>query len=157
MPEKIRRRPRIGDVVEIETPRGLAYAQYTHKHPMWGGLIRVLPGLYSERPADFAGLVEAEEQFSVFFPLGAAAARGIVKIVANAPVPARKRAFPLFRDGVQSPTTGRVETWWLWDGEREWRIGRLRPEQRDFPIREVWNDTLLIERIVEGWRSRDEV
>ena len=36
-----RKRPRIGDVVEIVTPKGLAYAQYTHNHkgrPHWGHL-----------------------------------------------------------------------------------------------------------------------
>ncbi len=157
MPEKVRKRPRVGDVVEIETPRGLAYAQYTHKHPTWGPLIRVLSGLHPKRPADFADSVEAEERFSVFFPLGAAAARGIVTIVANEPVPERKRPFPLFRGGNESPTTGRVETWWLWDGEREWRIGKLRPEHRDLPIWQAWNDTMLIQRIVEDWRPRDEV
>ena len=49
MGSAIRKRPRIGDVVEISTPRGLAYAQFTHKHdapPKFGALIRVAPGYY---------------------------------------------------------------------------------------------------------------
>jgi hypothetical protein len=39
------------------------------------GLLRVVPGVYSTGPTDFAGL-EQEERFSVFFPLGAALNRG---------------------------------------------------------------------------------
>jgi ribosomal protein L34E len=68
-----RRRPRIGDVIEIETPKGLAYAQYTYKHdtpPRYGALLRVLPGLYEARPSDFSDLVQQDERFYVFFPLG---------------------------------------------------------------------------------------
>lgn len=154
------KRPQIGDIVEIKTPKGLAYAQYTHKHdepPKYGALIRVLPGLYKSRPSEFSELVQQTERFFVFFPLGAAVARGIVTIVAHEEVPKRCRPFPLFRDGVKNPATGRVETWWLWDGEREWKVGDLKPEQYNLPIRAVWNDTLLIQRIVEGWSPVDEV
>lgn len=28
-----RKRPKTGDIVEIETPQGLAHFQYTHEHP----------------------------------------------------------------------------------------------------------------------------
>lgn len=152
-----RKRPRIGDVIEIPTPKGLAYAQYTHKHPRYGALIRVLPGLYKSRPAEYSALVQQVERFFVFFPVGAAVARGIVSLIAHGIVPERCQPFPLFRDGVKDPATGRVETWWLWDGEREWRVGELTPEQRNLPIRSIWNDTLLIERIMEGWSPADEV
>ncbi|WP_176536262.1 hypothetical protein [Rhizobium sp. L9] len=41
--------------------------------------------------------------------------------------------------------------WWLWDGEKEWRIGQLSAEQHQLSIRGVWNDTLLVERIEFGW------
>jgi hypothetical protein len=51
-----------------------------------GSLIRVLPGFYRERPDNFNALVDAEERFSVFFPLGAALNRGIFRIVASEPV-----------------------------------------------------------------------
>lgn len=67
-----KRRPKIGDVIEIPTPRGLAYAQYTHKHPMYGALLRVLRGIYTKRPADFSEVVKQEEHFKAFFPLKAA-------------------------------------------------------------------------------------
>jgi hypothetical protein len=37
-------RPQLGDVIEIETSQGLAYAQYTHEHrepPRYGSLLRI--------------------------------------------------------------------------------------------------------------------
>ncbi len=58
---------------------------------------------------------------------------------------------PTFRTGVINPKTGKVDVWWLWDGNREWKIGAISEEQRKFPIRGSWNDTLFIERIEEGW------
>lgn len=155
-----RKRPKIGDIIEIKTPKGLAYAQYTHKHdkpPKYGALIRVLPGLYKTRPTDFSKLVQEMERFFVFFPLNSAITRGIVTIVAHEEVPERCRDFPIFRDGVKNPQTGRVETWWLWDGEREWKIGKLKPEHYKLPIRAIWNDTLLIKRIIDNWAPEDEV
>ncbi|MCS7123146.1 MAG: hypothetical protein RMJ17_01025, partial [Candidatus Aenigmarchaeota archaeon] len=44
-----RKRPKIGDVFEIKTPKGFAYVQYSIRHPDFGEIIRVLPGLYPDR------------------------------------------------------------------------------------------------------------
>lgn len=146
-------RIKLGDLIEISTPKGLAYAQYINRHPKYGALLRVFSALYNQRPSDFAKVVVKDVQFMCFFPLQAAVNQGIVTIVDNIPVPPEASDFPVFRDGVIDPTTGKVGVWWLWDGEKEWRIGQLTPELRRLPIRGVWNDTLLIERIVSGWRS----
>ena len=143
-------RVRVGDVFEIGTERGFAYAQCTHRHPRYGELVRVLPGFFDTRPGDFGDLVRRPTLFCTFFPLKAAAGR-VVTIVANEPVPAEAQEFPVFRAGVVNPATGKVDVWWFWDGEREWRVGPISEEQRRMPIRGVWNDTLLIERIVSGW------
>jgi hypothetical protein len=144
-------RPQIGDAIEIETPRGLAYAHYTHEHrepPRYGSLLRVLPGLHSEAPSEFAHLVTQEERFSVFFPLGAALQRKLVRIVAREAVPGAKQAFPIFR-------RQQGQGAWLWDGKKEWRA-RRRDRWTPRAIAEVWNDTLLIERIASGWRPDDD-
>ena len=72
MTEAKRKRPQLGDVIEIKIPKGFAYAQYTHKHekpPRYGALIRVLPGLFQSRPSEFTSLVRQPERFFVFFPL----------------------------------------------------------------------------------------
>lgn len=148
-------RPRLGDVIEIKTPRGLAYAQYTHKNPLQGALLRVLPGFFPSRPSDFAALVAQRELFLVFFPLGAACHRKIVSIVAEEEVPPQSRQFPTFRHGY-ADADGHVALWTLWNGEREWRVTELSPEEQQLPLRPgTWNDTLLIERIAEGWRPSE--
>lgn len=144
-------RPQIGDVIEIPTPQGLAYAQFTHKHPSYGALLRIMPGLFNSRPGSFSNLVPSEPQFSTFFPLGAACSRGIVRIVANESISTPLRAFPTFRASVKGKD-GVWGAWWLWDGDKEWKIGELKPGMEALPPRGVINDTLLVERIVGGWR-----
>ncbi len=160
MPLLNRLRPRIGDVIEIPTPRGLAYAHYTHKHdapPSYGALIRVLPGIFAERPADFAALVQQPPAFMTFFPLGAACNRRLVRVVAHEPLPAAAQRFPVFRDSHRDRAGRRQPPWFLWDGCREWRVERLSPEElRAYPPLGVWNDTLLIERIVAGWTHEQD-
>ncbi|MES2321530.1 MAG: hypothetical protein V4633_04650 [Pseudomonadota bacterium] len=149
-----RSRPQIGDVIEIPTPQGLAYSQFTHKHPSYGALLRVMPGLFDSRPERFNDLVLAVPQFSSFFPLGAACNRGILRVVANESISALNRAFPTFRAAVKGKD-GEVGAWWLWDGDKEWLIGKLKPGMEALPPRGVINDTLLIERIICGWRHED--
>lgn len=146
-----RSRPQIGDVIEIRTLQGLAYAQLTHKHPSYGALLRVMPGLFDSRPESFSDLVLLEPQFSTFFPLGSACNRGIVRVVANESICTSLSEFPTFRASVKAKD-GMWGAWWLWDGVREWNIGKLKPGMEALPPRDVINDTLLIERITGGWR-----
>ena len=148
------KRIKIGDIVEIITPKGFAYAQYTHKHPMYGALIRIIKGIYKEKPENLLDLLSNKFQFTTFFPLGVAVNQKLVTIVGNFPLPDKAKDFPVFKAGVQNKN-GVVETWWLWDGEKEWKIGDLTDEQKDYPLRGVINDTLLIERICNKWSHRD--
>jgi hypothetical protein len=144
-------RPKIGDIIEIPTRRGLAYAQYTHEIERLGALLRVLPGFFKARPPSFSDLVKEPASFVTFFPLRRALSRGILKVAGYEQVPDEAKRFPLFRAAGFVDRDGRVHDWRLWDGEREWAIGKLSAEQRALPIRGVWNDTLLIQRIEEGW------
>ena len=148
---------KIGTVIEIKTELGNAYAQFSQYHeapPKYGALLRVLPGIFRERPKNFKELVDLKESFAVFFPLQAALNKGIVQVVAQEQVPSHARAFPLFRAGNVNPATGKVEQWWLWDGEKSWRIEKITDEQLDLPIKEICNDSALIQRIEDGWTPR---
>lgn len=142
---------KIGDVIEISTKVGFAYAQYSHQHSMYGALIRVFKTKYPKRPDQLNQVLNDELQFSIFFPLKAAVDKKIVQVVANFELECTLQKFPLFRAGVIDPVSKKVKTWWLWDGKNETEVGTLSKEQRKFPIRGVWNDTLLIERIEAGW------
>jgi len=144
------KRPKIGDIVEIPlTDGGFGYAQYTHKHKIYGGLLRVLQ--VREKVEDIARLSCALHQFTTFFPLDAAINRQIVMSIGNLPVRNEFKEFPVFRCGTAN-SKGVVEVWWLWDGKNEERVGKLSPKQMEYPIRGVINDTLLIARICSGWQ-----
>jgi len=142
---------RPGDIFSIKTPNGEAYFQYVKNNKLMGSLIRVFPGTHLLPPENWSPLVEQETNFWIFFPVGAALKKGIIRKIANCPIPVHAEKTPLFRAGVVDPSTGRVENWWLWDGEKEWKVGKLTDEQRRLPIRGSWNDTLLVERIQSGW------
>jgi hypothetical protein len=156
MPLATRSIPRIGDVIEIPTLKGLAYAQYTHKHSIYGSLLRIFSSTFASRPHDFTSLVTQEPQFSTFFPLGTACKRGIFGVVASEQISSALASFPTFRAGVANKQ-GKIDTWWLWDGEQETKIGTLTPSMMSYPIRGVINDTLLVERIVSGWRHENVI
>jgi hypothetical protein len=120
-------------------------------------MIRVLPGIHIERPTDFSRLVQQPYQFITFFPLGAACHRKIVSVVASEPIPSYSQSWPVFRNSHRTRDGKRVPPWFFWDGVKKWRANELLPDQRSFPPLGVWNDTLLIDRIVAGWRHEDDV
>ncbi|SKD04880.1 hypothetical protein SAMN05445504_9329 [Burkholderia sp. CF099] len=140
-----------GDVFAIKTSKGEAYFQYIGKLPPMGSLIRILPGTFASEPSDWDALMGCNTNFWIFFPVAAALKRGIVRKVTRCAIPDHSTTPPTFRAGVVDPSTGRVETWWFWDGKKEWQVGQISQEQRKLPIRGAWNDTLLIQRIEEGW------
>ena len=62
-------RVKIGDVIEIRTKLGLAYAQYTHKTETMGAVMRLLEGIHPSRPQNFATVLTRPIQFTFLFPL----------------------------------------------------------------------------------------
>ena len=62
------------------------------------------------------------------------------------------QSFPLFRAaGIPDSRTWKVDTWWLWDGEKEWRVGAITEEQRKLPIRGIVNHEALVSYIERDW------
>jgi hypothetical protein len=149
------RRPKVSDVIEIAFDDFVAYAHFTHKHPIYGALLRVLPERFSQRPVDFSWVTESVPQFECFFPIGAAVSRKIVVIAGDAPISPMRQVFPTFRSAVRS--SNGYGPWWLWDGSTEWKIGTLGPGMERMPIRGVINDSMLFERIKSGWRAEHDV
>lgn len=150
------RHAHIGDIIEIPTKLGLAYAQYTHKNPKMGSLLRVFDIQLPTRPTHFSAVIAELIQFSTFIPLGAIVDRGIFRVIAHQPVLEANRAFPIFKSGVRDPRTNVTVNWWLWDGENEWQVGKLADEQTRFPVFQIVNDTMLVRMIETGWRAEDE-
>lgn len=145
-------RIKLGDIIEIPTSKGLAYAQYTHRAKGEGGyVIRVLDGLYENRPQNFNELAKNKHRFVTIFPLGAAVHRKIFAIVGHTEIPKEAQQFPLFRAAGFREKDGKVVNWWLWDGENSWRVEKLTLEQYKLPIKSIPNDIALVEMIEEGW------
>jgi hypothetical protein len=148
----------IGDILEVPTKRGLAYVQFSHYHeppPHMGAIIRVLPGFFQERPLEFQSLADQKELYFTLFPVQAAVNRKIFSVVGHAAIPPHANEFPLFRNGVINPQTGKVDQWWLWDGTKSWKIGDLTDDQLDLSLESGWNDVLLISRLEQGWTPRN--
>jgi hypothetical protein len=151
-----RKKPRPGDLLELETPRGLAYVQYTGKHPKYGGAIRVFPGLFFEtRPQDWNSLLSHESYFT-FYPVGAAAWHGLVKIVANLPLPPEGLFPARFRRSGWITKEGKVTLWFICEGDQETRRTELSAEEKKLSIASIWNHEFLIDSLVEEWRPEQE-
>jgi hypothetical protein len=155
---KRRKRARLGDVLEVSTPRGLAYIHYTYftYQPYWEA-IRVLPGFFTERPADFTTLVDSPEAFFAFYPARVAVSQGAVEIVAHHPVPPEK-AFPaVYRRTGAISREGRVLAWIICEGTKETLVRELSEEQRYLPIARILMHDSLISYLVKEWRPEQDI
>lgn len=73
-----------------------------------------------------------------------------MRIVDRVPISASLSEFPLFR------VRGFGSMWWVWNGVDEYKIGALTTEARKLPVRGIWNDTILKERIRAGYAPEHE-
>lgn len=140
----------IGDIFEITTPKGRAYLHYVHKDKATGELIRVLHGIYSERPMNFDNLAAGDERYYISFPLAAAVRQKIVVPVGH--YPASNFGKPkLMR--IKHNIRGEFLGWYIVDTETWQRklLKNLSEEQKKLSPWGVWNDTLLIENLVNDW------
>jgi len=152
-----RSKPKFGDVLEISTAKGFAYFQYAHHDSEYGALIRVLPGVFEKRPGAFADIVSQPERFFTFFPLAAAINRGLVVVVGNEDIPRAAQKMPVMRAAGGIDRTGKVLNWWILEGANKTMVSLLSEEQQGLSIAEIVNDTLLAQRIVEGWSPSNRI
>jgi len=140
----------LGDIFEISTPKGKAYLHYVYKDNKISELIRILPGLFSARPNDLKKIAEANEIFVIFFPLAFAHKKKIVEKVSNYQiVNYNKPKYMRDKHIIQKEFKG----WNIVDTE-SWHnqlVKTLNEEQKKLSPWGIWNDTLLIERLCEGW------
>lgn len=143
-------RIKLGDIFEINTPQGKAYLHYIHKDSVTGELVRVLQGLYYERPANLSTLVAEEERYIISFPLAAATRKMIVELAGNSSAlnfnkPKLMRTKHCIR--------GEFLGWHLVDTETWQRqlVKTLSPEHKKLSPWGIWNDTLLIENLSNDW------
>ncbi|MFZ0956972.1 MAG: Imm26 family immunity protein [Candidatus Sulfotelmatobacter sp.] len=142
-------RIKLGDCYAVLLPdERYAYCQYVQWNEQMGYLIRVYDRITAVSLSSVAELASAGNLFPpVFVGLRASVKSGRWKHIGNLPV--SNFHFPTFRaTGATKP--GIYESWWLWDGEKEWFIGRLPKKLHSLEQRVVWGDELLEERIATG-------
>jgi hypothetical protein len=147
-----RPRLKLGDVVEIKTAKGFAYAQYVNRHvrpPRYGILMRILPGTFRDRPKDFHDLVAQDGSYCCFWSASYDVADGKVKVVANVEIPKQHRRMPLFKWSI----SGRVGKWNIRDMKYRSSkpVKRLTAEQERFPLLQLVPLWVVVFRIEVGW------
>lgn len=150
-----RSRARPGDILEVKTPRGLAYLQYTARHPDFGDTVRVLPGLHEMRPHEWTEPREQAAYFA-FYPVGAALRQGLVELVGSSPVPHGLLLPPALRRPGARSRDGRVLGWLVWNGKEEVLKTELSSADRQLPIGAIWNHEMLVLRLTTQWHPKQE-
>jgi hypothetical protein len=124
-----------GDILELKTTAGFAYAQYTHFHPECGELMRVLQGFYRKRLSQTGVDVIAQKKhrFSLFIDWDYCIGSKITRYVGNFPISDYVKDFPIFKK-----TNALMDQFWndpnsviwrFWDGEKEWEASTLDEEE----------------------------
>lgn len=141
---------KLGDILQILTSQGVAYAQVTHKHSEFGFLVRVFSGFYNIQPKDFSVVVQCEPQFSAFFAVQSAVNQGLISVVGNIPVLESLQQFPTFR----SRNGGPGGSLWLWNGDDSQRLDReLSVHEQKYPTEGIISAPLLVDRIEKNYRA----
>jgi hypothetical protein len=147
------KRIKIGDVFQIVTINGIAYAQVTHKHERYGYLVRVFAGFHDKQVSDFAKVVSEKPLFSAFFLIQAAVNQGFFTVIANCDVSDANKIFPHFRS-TSYGKNGERGDWWIWNGTVDVRLFRpLTDEEKKYSIHSIISAPLLIERTQNQYRA----
>lgn len=148
------RTARFGDLIEIPLLNDqCAYAIYTHRHQTFGWVIHVFQGRF-DHPLDPLEIVALPPRFAMLFPVNTATKRGLVRFVGHVEVPAALKLFPTFKS--TNALQEKAKCWFLWDGERDWRVDMLSEDEKRLPPNEYLSFDLVQERIASDWRPEDD-
>jgi hypothetical protein len=143
----------IGDVFQIETSKGNGYFQYVDTDDNIGELIKVFPGVFKDIPTveELAEFSNSDLTYYVFFPLKAAASKGIVTSVARVPMPKNFKKPKFMRSKLM--VKGEFLGWHIVDTDTLHRklVTDLSKDQKQLSPWGTWNDTLLKERMEDKW------
>ncbi len=139
---------RPGDIVEVETAKGLAYVQVTHSHPSYPSVVRFLGGPVKERPKNVTALAGEGRRTIAMVPL-----EGVLKKlklasakVGAVDIPYGGRKFPTFRMPVRGKQ-GEILYWWFWDGQGLTYATELDEVQKELPLREVMSSEKFLHQL----------
>ena len=158
------RRLKLGDVYKVPIDQGHAYLQYVFEHkdpPVWGSVVRVLPGIFETDPPDLDVLVGQLELYVAFVTLRLAIKQKEVVFVGSYPLSERFAKCPLFKVAVKwksrpDKSTYPVE-WALWNGRAKIPETPLSREHWNLPTLRLSNMPKLQLQIKTGWRPEDDI
>jgi len=155
------RKPKIGDVFEIRTARGLVYLQFSYlvvedKLP----IVRVLPGYHDHRPGNLQSLVAAQETFLAFYALPYAAKDGSAVFLDNYPLPPHAQKVPIKRHGgPEGWYIGEVTIPMTPEGYKRFKkVKSLSDQERKLSLRDtIYPHVALVKALERGWTpEKDE-
>ncbi|MBL8695793.1 MAG: hypothetical protein JNJ88_16995 [Planctomycetes bacterium] len=148
---------RPGDVLEIRTAKGFAYAVISHIHPAHGALLRVLRGFRRDRPATWDWVALAPLQLSVFcYPTAVFAGNEIV-VAHRGAVPASLSAWPQFKAVKPGATGAAAGVAAVVDLEEEKSIpgAEAGPDAMSLPTLETTDPALIVAYVEEEFSDAD--
>ncbi len=125
-----------------------------------GELVRVLPGLFIERPTDFAALSQQKELYFVFYTLVSALRDHQAEIVSHQSVPKWARQYPQMRWCGARDQNGKAIAWKIFNAssslsveehQRTPLIRNLTSEQNRLSIHQLWPHPVLVKQLARGW------
>jgi len=150
----------VGDIVELKTSAGLAYLQFTHEHRNMGALVRVLPGLFANRPRDFEFLTRQKELYFTFYTLRHAVRTGEATIVSHQAVPDWAQPYPMMRHSADCDRTGKTLLWRIVRADTPFTLEELRkaptytelpPELERLSTHVLHSHPSLVYHLAQGW------
>lgn len=136
-----------GDIIEVETPKGLAYVQLTHTHPSYPPVVKFLKGPYQSRPDNVTVLAGEAAPIAMVPLTGVLKKLGLKHTrVASAEIPRGERDFPIFRMPIRDKK-GEIIYWWFWDGQGLTYSTELMEQQEKLPMREIMSSERFLDQL----------
>lgn len=121
-----------------------------------GSLIRILPGIFPEPVTDFDSLASAKEMYFVHFPLGAGISQGLVRIVGNFPIGVGSERPARMKRPIGRAPNGKILSWAIMENGKDRFTSELTDDEKRLSLCVIWNDTLLAERMADGWTPQKQ-
>lgn len=148
---------KLGDVFQLKTTTGYAYFQCAKEAPAIDSeIIRVFNVTFeSVDKVDFKQLLAEKEAYLIQFPIKYALKKNIVEYIGNYQLP-QDFVLPRYYRTTHI-IKGEFKCWHIVDSETLERrsISNLSDEEMMLSPWGMWNDTLLVERIVNKWELKD--
>ena len=155
MAADVHKRIKVGDILELQTTKGLTYLQYIGKHQEYGDVILVLPKFYKSRPRELTEVVE-DNGYIAFYPARAAVREGLIEIVKSHMLTGDIKIPETLRRAGARSRDGKVLSWIIEGRGKEIVYKELSEDQTQLPIAAIWDHDLLVLRVLGNWSPGHE-